>query len=89
MRLEPKTPEEWQAAVELASVLLVADDLRRSLQGIPGGPVLAHEWVRAPVIDRERCEEILALGEAAGYMPHKEGPFDTEGTQRGEEDGDE
>lgn len=55
---DPKTPEEWQDAVDTAHVMLLIDAASR------------YGLVRnAPRIDVGRCEEILARGKALGYEP--------------------
>jgi hypothetical protein len=55
---DPKTPDEWQLAVDAAEMLLLIDSAR--LYGlITGGP-------RAKV---KRCEEILRIGREHGFTP--------------------
>ena len=58
MTAEPKTPEQWQDAVDSAHVLLCIDSARQY------GLV---EWNAE--IDIERCEEILKRGHGHGYTP--------------------
>ena len=57
---DPKTPEEWQEAVNLAETLLLVDSARQ-YGLITGGPV----------IDINRCEFILRCGRQRGYRPEK------------------
>lgn len=54
----PKTPAEWQAAVDGAKALLEIDSARQ-FGLIEGGPE----------INFDRCLEILALGRSRGFEP--------------------
>lgn len=53
-----RTPEEWQQAVDGAEALLLIDSARQ-YGLITGGPV----------VDVERCSEILKQGAARGIKP--------------------
>lgn len=52
---DPETPEEWQAAVDMAHFYLCLDAARR--YGLISG---------GPEIDVDRCEDILERGQARG-----------------------
>lgn len=54
----PKTPEEWQFCVEMAHFSLLVDAARQ-YGLIEGGPV----------INPERCVELLKAGKSLGYRP--------------------
>lgn len=54
----PRTPQEWQEAVDAADILLGLEAAR--LYGLVTG---------GPVIDVERCDEILRRGRLRGYVP--------------------
>jgi hypothetical protein len=55
---DPKTPEEWQDAVDAADVLLKIDAARE--YGLVTG---------GPVVNVERCVELLKLGAARKITP--------------------
>ena len=55
---DPRTPQEWQEAVDIAHGALALDSARQ-YGLVRGGPGV---WV-------ERAEEILRLGAAKGYKP--------------------
>lgn len=57
---DPRTPDEWQEAVNSAAFWLLVDDAR--LYGLVTG---------GPDVDRQRCLNILRWGEAKGYAPRK------------------
>lgn len=57
-RKDPDSPEEWQEAVDVAHVMLHIESARQ--YGLVRG---------GPVIDVDRCEQILELGELLGYTP--------------------
>ena len=57
--LSPKTPSEWQAAVDAADVLLRLDNAR-AYGLVTGGPE----------IDADRCLELLELGRNRGFEPN-------------------
>jgi hypothetical protein len=60
MRRDPKTPEEWQEAVDVAAgVRAIADCKMYGL--IEGGPE----------IDIARCDDILARGRRRGITPSR------------------
>lgn len=54
----PKTEEEWQAAVDAANAFLILHSLK-CYGLITGGPQ----------VNAERCDEILRQGEARGVRP--------------------
>lgn len=54
----PKTPAEWQDAVDAAEFLLALESAR--IYGLVSG---------GPVGNLERCEDILAAGRARGVTP--------------------
>jgi hypothetical protein len=56
--VDPKTPEEWQAAVDGAHFLLCVDAARQ-YGLITGGPT----------VHADRCVEILERGKLLGYEP--------------------
>jgi hypothetical protein len=56
-RRDPQTRAEWQAAVDAAAFWLLIDDAR--LYGL----------VTGPVVDRERCFDLIARGRAFGVEP--------------------
>ena len=56
----PKTPAEWQAAVDGAAAMRAIADCE--MYGVLTG---------GPVIDVSRCDELLALGEARGVRPSR------------------
>lgn len=53
---DPKTPDEWQVAVDGATFLLLLDAMRQ--YGLVTG---------GPHINAERCADILARGKDLGY----------------------
>ena len=55
---DPATPEDWQAAVDAAELLLAA--AARGHYRPRGG---------SPPIDPRACRELLARGRAAGFTP--------------------
>lgn len=55
---DPTTDEEWQDAVDSAYVMLVLDSAQK-YELVSGGPV----------VNVDRCEEILARGAAHGFQP--------------------
>lgn len=55
---DPQTPEEWQVAVDGANAALLVDSARQ-YGLITGGPI----------VNVERCIEILERGKALGYLP--------------------
>lgn len=55
---DPKTKEEWQEAVDAASACRAIADCKA--YGLLDG---------GPVINAERCDEILTRGAALGVMP--------------------
>jgi hypothetical protein len=55
---EPKTPAEWQDAVDCAEFYLLVDSAEQCGL-IKGGPV----------VDLSRCEEILKKGRKLGIYP--------------------
>lgn len=55
---DPQGPEEWQEAVDAAKGALVLDDCR--LYGLITG---------GPVVNRDRCIEILEAGNKLGIVP--------------------
>jgi hypothetical protein len=59
---DPKTPAEWQAAVDTAEACLLIDSARQ-YGLITGGPV----------VDVDRCEQILIRGRARGFTPIQTG----------------
>jgi len=63
-RTNPKTREEWQAAVNAAAALRALTDCK--LYGLIAG---------GPEIDVERCDQLLAKAEALGIRPNA--PVDT------------
>jgi hypothetical protein len=58
MRVNPKTREDWQEAVDLAHTYLLLDAARK--YGLVTG---------GPDVDLDRCEEILAKGRRRGITP--------------------
>ena len=56
--MNPKTPAQWQEAVDLAHGCLCLDSARQYglVQGGPG-------------VDVERCADIIAKGKAMGIVP--------------------
>jgi len=58
MSKEPRTPAEWQEAVDLAEGFLLIESAR-SYGLITGGPK----------VDVARCEEILVAGRRRGVRP--------------------
>jgi len=59
---DPKTPAEWQTAVNIAEACLLVDSARQ-YGLITGGPV----------VDVARCDQILTEGRARGIVPSKSG----------------
>ena len=57
-RKEPKTDAEWQAAVDAAHGALALDSARK--YGLVTG---------GPMVDVDRCEDILRRGERRGWVP--------------------
>lgn len=57
---DPKTPEQWQQAVDLAAAARVLADCK--MYGLIEG---------GPVIDVARCDEILDVGARLGVRPSK------------------
>lgn len=55
---EPRTPEEWQTAVDLAEFLLELQSARH--YGLVTG---------GPSADEDRCIKILETGRHLGYRP--------------------
>lgn len=55
---DPKTPVEWQEAVDTANFLLGVDSAR--MYGLLEG---------GPAVNVTRCEEILQRGRDLGYQP--------------------
>ncbi len=62
-RRDPETPEEWQEAVDAAHFYLLLDSAR--LYGLIDG---------GPLVDADRCAEILKQGRERGVEP-KEYPY--------------
>lgn len=60
--VEPETAEEWQEAVNVAEFYLLLDSARQ-YGLIEGGPL----------IDIERCEELLRRGRQKGFQPRPAG----------------
>jgi hypothetical protein len=58
---DPVTPYEWQLAIDMAHGALSLDSAR--LYGLVTG---------GPVVNVERCQEILVKGKAAGYCPSRD-----------------
>lgn len=58
MMRNPRTPAEWQAAVNAATALRLIADCR--MYGLIEG---------GPSIDVDRCDEIVDLGNARGVQP--------------------
>jgi len=56
--IEPSTPSEWQGAVDAASALLCLESARQ--YGLVEG---------GPLVNGDRCREILAQGAARGFTP--------------------
>ncbi len=56
---EPRTPEEWQEAVDSASLHLLID----------AGEKYGLVYRSSLVANAERCEAILARGRELGYRP--------------------
>ncbi|HWP59475.1 MAG TPA: hypothetical protein VNL14_16405 [Candidatus Acidoferrales bacterium] len=54
---DPQTREEWQEALDMASVLMLIDARKYGL--ITGGPE----------VNVERCADVLRRGAARGYKP--------------------
>lgn len=61
--VDPNTAEQWQNAVDAANACL-AIDAARQYGLITGGPM----------IDQERCQELLTRGAARGILPAKDSP---------------
>lgn len=59
---DPKTPEEWQAAVDAADALISLDSARR-YGLIKGGPD----------VNIDRCGDIVRRGAELGYKPSPAG----------------
>jgi hypothetical protein len=57
---DPETPEQWQAAVDLADFLVCLDSARQ--YGLVAG---------GPEVDLERCDQILVAGASRGYRPRE------------------
>jgi hypothetical protein len=57
----PKTPAEWQAAVDTAAAFLWLEGARRKGM-LTGGPA----------VNIERCEEILELVRSRGFEPARD-----------------
>lgn len=56
--IDPQTDADWQEAVDAAEVMMLGDSARQ--YGLITG------W---PVVNIERCEEILAKGKQRGFVP--------------------
>lgn len=56
----PSTPEEWQTAVDAANALLIID-AAKAYGLVTGGPM----------VNIERCEDILAQGLSRGIRPRQ------------------
>ena len=59
---EPSSPGEWQLSVDCCHVLLMLVSARQ--YGLVSG---------GPVVNVERCEDILTRGKAMGYRPSEPG----------------
>jgi hypothetical protein len=57
-KVDPETPQEWQAAVDAAEFYLNMDSARQ--YGLLTG---------GPKVNADRCEEILRRGKRKGYVP--------------------
>ena len=57
-KMDPQTPVEWQQVVDACQGLLALDSARQ--YGLVTG---------GPVIDVDRCWELLARGRAKGFVP--------------------
>ena len=55
---DPRTPGEWQEAVDMAELLLMIDSAKQ--YGLIAG---------GPEVDAVRCAEIVLSGKALGYRP--------------------
>lgn len=58
MNRDPQTPEEWQQAVNMASVMLLIESARQ--YGLVVG---------GPEVNADRCQQLLDKGERRGYRP--------------------
>lgn len=58
MSQDPRTPEEWQIAVDAAEMFTMLESAK-AFGLIAGGPV----------VDMSRCEQILERGAALGFRP--------------------
>jgi len=58
---DPTTPEEWQAVVDGAYVMLIIEKAR-GYGFVDGG---------GPTVNVARCEDVLARGRALGYRPKR------------------
>jgi hypothetical protein len=59
---DPHTPEEWRDAVDAAEAYLLLESAR--MYGLVRG---------GPVINVDRCEQLLRAGKSLGYTPHRKG----------------
>ncbi len=57
---DPKTPEQWQEAVDAAEAILLLDSARK-YGLVTGGPII--------LVDR--CDEILSRGRAMNVHPNR------------------
>lgn len=60
MRHDPKTPEQWQEAVDMAAGWRMIEDCR--MYGLIDG---------GPSVNLDRCDEILERGRKRGVRPSK------------------
>lgn len=59
MRKEPKTPAEWQEAVDAAAGARALADC------------MMYGLLKGPAIDVKRCDELLEAGSARGVYPSR------------------
>jgi hypothetical protein len=62
MKRDPRTPAEWQAAVDAAEACLLLESARLYCLVVGG-----------PGVDVRRCESILERGRAQGIVPIRAG----------------
>ena len=55
---DPRSPEEWQGAVDMAAFLRIIEDCR--MYGLVTG---------GPKVDISRCDDILEKGKRRGVVP--------------------
>jgi hypothetical protein len=54
---DPQTPEQWQEAVDVAHVMSLVESAKQ------------YGLITGPVVNVDRCHEILDRGAALGYTP--------------------